>query len=178
MISLISPSKLLDSFIEGHLVIEGNAKQIFGGNDYTVDFSETAGFFFNCGGNCYKYDANQNKEKLPKSGIHGIYTEKFSYHFEQNIKLIFVILKPDIQLNNLQISAKNLVNSYATLTEAFGSTFRIIEGKVTSCSSLEERLNTIEEFLLEALTPMQKKSNNNELLHQLLQKTWPIHKLS
>lgn len=179
MISLISPSKLLQNFVEGYLIIEGNTKQVFGSSKYTVDFSETAGFFFNCGDSCYKYtDADTlKKEKLPKSGIHGIYTEKASYYFEENVKLIFVILKPDAKLNNLQISAKELINSYATIGEAFGSTFKIIEDKICNCSTLEERLNIIEKFLFETIKSSHTQNKNDELICELLQRVCPIEKV-
>ena len=176
MISLISPSKLLQDFVEGYLILEGSAKQIFGGNDYTVDFSETAGFFFNYGDNCYKYNAHQKKEKLPKNGVHGVYTKQFSYHFEDNVKLIFVILRPDTELDNLQISAKKLINSYATIGEAFGATFKIIEDKICECTSLEERLSVIEKILFETINSTSKKNINKELICTLLQKVCPIQK--
>lgn len=178
MISLISPSKLLQNFVEGYLIIEGNSKQIFGGNDYTLDFSDTAGFFFNCGDNCYKIDTDNCKNiKMPKSGFYGIYTEKTSYSFGENIKLIFVLLKPDTKLINLQISEKELINSYVTIDEAFGSKFKAIENQVIQCSKLEERLNVIEKMLFETIYTSQKKNESDELICILLQKVCPIQKV-
>ncbi|UOB17188.1 hypothetical protein [Abyssalbus ytuae] len=178
MIALVTPTSWLQNYVEDYLVIEGTSQQIFGAKEYTVNFSETAGFFFNYGDNCYRIDKDDKKHNLPKSGVYGLYDQEVSYYFEEKVKLIFVILRSQSPLNISLITKENLKNSYTALTDIFGIEYRRIEYQIYRCETLKSRINLIENFLFEILHSKSLLRENDENYFKELDNDLPLFYLN